>query len=110
MFQPSKVNHRLFILLILKSSSVARRYPIFGVQWHPEKNGFEWQVNSTIPHGKDAIQVMEYMANFFTDQVRQNMNHFDSLDDEVKYSIYQYSPQFMNLDQSHFQQIYFFQE
>jgi hypothetical protein len=67
-------------------------------------------VNSTIPHGKSAIQVMQYMANFFTDQARENQNHFDTLDDEVKYSIDQYNPEFMDLDKSHFQQIYFFHE
>lgn len=91
-------------------SSSGRRYPFFGVQWHPEKNGFEWRVNSTYPHGRDAIQVAEYMSNFFANQVRQNPNHFDSLSDEVKYSIYQYTPQFMGLDEPRFQQIYFFQE
>ncbi len=53
---------------------------------------------------------MQYMANFFTDQARENQNHFDTLDDEVKYSIDQYNPEFMDLDKSHFQQIYFFHE
>jgi hypothetical protein len=53
---------------------------------------------------------MQYMANFFTDQARENMNHFDSLEDEVKYSIDQYTPEFLDLDKSHFQQIYFFHE
>lgn len=67
-------------------------------------------MNSTYPHGRDAIEVGEYMSNFFTNQVRQNPNHFDSITDEVKYSIYRYSPEFMGLDQSRFQQLYFFQE
>jgi gamma-glutamyl hydrolase len=89
---------------------LGRRYPIFGVQWHPEKNGFEWRVNTTIPHTKDAVEVMQYMANFLTDQARQNKNHFDSLEDETKYLIYQYTPEFLDLDESHFQQIYFFYE
>jgi len=53
---------------------------------------------------------MQYMANFFADQARQNTNHFDSLDDEVKYLVYQYTPEFTNLQESHFQQIYFFYE
>jgi hypothetical protein len=53
---------------------------------------------------------MQYMANFFTDQARQNTNHFVSLEDEVKYLIYQFTPEFMDLDESHFQQIYFFYE
>jgi gamma-glutamyl hydrolase len=89
---------------------LGRRYPIFGVQWHPEKNGFEWRINTTIPHTKDAIEVMQYMANFLTDQARQNTNHFDSIEDELKYLIYQYTPEFMDLDESNFQQIYFFYE
>ncbi len=51
---------------------------------------------------------MQYMANFFADQARQNTNHFDSLEDEVENLIYQYTPEFTNLDKSHFQQLYFF--
>jgi len=89
------------------STIESRRYPIFAVQWHPEVNGFEWAINTTVPHTKDAIQVTQYMGNFFTDQCRQNPNHFDSLEDEVKYLIYQYPPEFMNLDTADYQQIYF---
>ncbi len=60
------------------------------------------------PCTENAVQVMQYMANFFADQARPNTNHFDSLADEVKYLLYQYTPDFMNLQGSHFQQIYFF--
>ena len=51
---------------------------------------------------------MQYVANFFTDQTRQNTNHFDTLENETKYLIYQYKPEFLGLNQSHFQQIYYF--
>lgn len=53
---------------------------------------------------------MEYVANFFTNQARLNMNHFASVEDETKYIIYQYTPEFTDLYESHFQQIYFFHE
>ncbi|CAF1181881.1 unnamed protein product [Rotaria sordida] len=92
------------------STIESRRYPVFGVQWHPEKNAFEWRVNTTIPHTKDSVDVMQYMANFLNNQTRQNMNHFDSLEDELKYLIYQYTPEFTDLDKTHFQQIYYFYE
>ncbi|CAF4862084.1 unnamed protein product [Rotaria sp. Silwood1] len=92
------------------STIESRRYPIFGVQWHPEKNGFEWRVNTTIPHTKNSVEVMQYMANFLTNQARQNTNHFSSLQDELKYLIYQYTSEFYDLDKSHFQQVYFFYE
>lgn len=87
---------------------LGRRYPIFGVQWHPEKNAFEWRVNTTIPHFHDAVEVMQYTANFFAAQARQSTNHFESLADELKYLVYQYNPEFMGLDESHFEQLYFF--
>lgn len=109
MFLLSRVCIYAFIFK-LKFCFLGRRYPIFGTQWHPEKNGFEWRVNSTIPHTTNAVQVMQYMANFFVEQARQNTNRFDSLDDEVKCLIYQYSPEFTDLDESHFQQLYFFYE
>ncbi|CAF1668513.1 unnamed protein product [Rotaria magnacalcarata] len=92
------------------STIESRRYPIFGVQWHPEKNGFEWRVNTTIPHTSNAVKVMQYTANFLTNQTRQNMNHFESIEDETKYLIYQYTSEFTDLVESHFQQIYFFYE
>jgi gamma-glutamyl hydrolase len=34
--------------------------PIWGVQWHPEKNMFEWNPNEVINHSKDAILAMQY--------------------------------------------------
>ncbi|CAF3504123.1 unnamed protein product [Rotaria socialis] len=92
------------------STIESRRYPVFGVQWHPEKNGFEWRVNTTIPHTSNAVKVMQYTANFLTNQTRQNMNHFESIEDETKHLIYQYTSEFTDLVESHFQQIYFFYE
>ncbi|KAL6556084.1 Gamma-glutamyl hydrolase 2 [Orobanche gracilis] len=46
------------------STAQARRYPVTAVQWHPEKNAFEW-ASSSIPHSEDAIQVTQNVANFF---------------------------------------------
>ncbi|KAH6795615.1 hypothetical protein C2S51_036601 [Perilla frutescens var. frutescens] len=46
------------------STVQARRYPVTAVQWHPEKNAFEWGL-SGIPHSEDAVQVAQHVANFF---------------------------------------------
>ncbi|KAF7140620.1 hypothetical protein RHSIM_Rhsim06G0210400 [Rhododendron simsii] len=46
------------------STVQARNYPVTAFQWHPEKNAFEWGL-SMIPHSEDAIQVTQYVANFF---------------------------------------------
>jgi hypothetical protein len=53
---------------------------------------------------------MQYMANFFVDRARENSNRFDSLADELDFLIYQYPSEFLDLEQSHFQQIYFINE
>ncbi|EYU26304.1 hypothetical protein MIMGU_mgv1a019206mg, partial [Erythranthe guttata] len=46
------------------STVQARKYPVTAVQWHPEKNAFEWGL-SEIPHSEDAVQVTQHVANFF---------------------------------------------
>mmetsp|Transcript_62138 Transcript_62138/g.73592 ORF Transcript_62138/g.73592 Transcript_62138/m.73592 type:complete len:341 (-) Transcript_62138:131-1153(-) len=60
-------------------------YPIFGVQWHPEKNNFEFgtvDVDGTdrpywnINHSSDAIQVSLEMARVFVDEARRNAHSY----------------------------------
>ncbi|CAI9088838.1 OLC1v1023281C1 [Oldenlandia corymbosa var. corymbosa] len=55
------------------STVKAHHYPITAFQWHPEKNAFEWGL-SRIPHSEDAIQVTQYVANFFISEVRKSLN------------------------------------
>ncbi|KAL6561732.1 Gamma-glutamyl hydrolase [Orobanche minor] len=45
------------------STIQAHSYPVTAVQWHPEKNAFEWGL-SGIPHSEDAVQVTQHVANF----------------------------------------------
>ena len=40
----------------------AKNYPIYGTQFHPEKNIFEWHSTSAFPHEFDAILVSSYLA------------------------------------------------
>lgn len=43
-------------------------YPFYGLQFHPEKNLYEWKLGRKIPHGKSAIVIAQYFANFFVDE------------------------------------------
>ena len=43
-------------------------YPLYGVQWHPEKNPFEWTRELNIPHSAEAILASQYMEFFFINQ------------------------------------------
>ncbi|CAL1540419.1 unnamed protein product [Lymnaea stagnalis] len=60
------------------SSVEAKKYPIYGTQWHPEKNSFNWNPNYVINHDNDAVLVGQYMANFFVNEARKSQHKFPS--------------------------------
>lgn len=45
--------------------SLAKDYPFYGTQWHPEKSAFEWDEREAICHSEHAIATMQMAANFF---------------------------------------------
>lgn len=49
----------------------AYKYPIYGTQWHPEKNAFNWDPRYVINHDAHAVRVAQYFANFFVNEGRQ---------------------------------------
>lgn len=85
-----------------------RRLPIYGVQWHPEKNVFEWSFDS-IPHTPEAVRAANYFADFFVNKARLNNQTFPTEEEEIASLIYNYSPIYIaTLYRSAFQQCYFF--
>lgn len=83
--------------------------PYYGVQWHPEKNLFEWRFSS-IPHSRQAIRAAQYIANFFVDEARHNNQTFATPEEEKEALIYNYCPIYTAdlYSTSSFQQCYFF--
>jgi gamma-glutamyl hydrolase len=55
-----------------------KQFPIFGVQFHPEKNNFEFRVDANRTAAGVAASLA--MANVFVDFARQNSHSFDSLE------------------------------
>lgn len=45
--------------------------PFYAVQFHPEKNNFEWIKKENTPHSSNAIRISQYFANFFVDEGKQ---------------------------------------
>lgn len=74
------------------------KYPIYGSQFHPEKNMFEWWPGETIPHTLSAVAVSTYFANFFIEETRKNSNQFPSESDLQNYLIYNWAPYYWNQD------------
>ncbi|XP_029314080.1 gamma-glutamyl hydrolase-like [Cottoperca gobio] len=88
------------------STVEAYDYPIYGTQWHPEKNSFEW-TRSYIPHSSSAVKITFYMAEFFVSEARKNFHRFESEEKEREALIYNYSPVHTG-PKSAFEQKYFF--
>ncbi|KAL6999651.1 Gamma-glutamyl hydrolase 2 [Sarracenia purpurea var. burkii] len=88
------------------STVQARSYPVTAFQWHPEKNAFEWGL-SMIPHSEDAVQVTQYVANFFISEARKSLNRpparkvLDNL-------IYNYSPTYCGKAGKGYDEVYIF--
>jgi len=69
------------------STMEAFDYPIYGSQWHPEKNPYEWGKTDGIPneainHSYNAIQIAQFAANFFVQEARKSTHKFVSSDEE----------------------------
>lgn len=60
--------------LTFVASFEARNYPIWGVQFHPEKNIYEWgESYKSIPHSLNAVHVGQYFGSFFVNQGNQQI-------------------------------------
>ncbi len=45
-----------------------RKYPFYGVQWHPEVNRFQWDPRYIFPHSSNAVRVSSLLAEFFVNE------------------------------------------
>lgn len=131
-FRILSLNHDLRNLEFI-SSLEHITYPFYGLQFHPEKNLYEWKIGKKIPHGKNAIEVAQYFANFFVNEgtsvffedfyilylksirtkiilcaARKNHHIFRSSEEEAQTLIYNYSPTYTALGDSVFMQSYIF--
>lgn len=52
------------------SAVESKDYPIYAVQFHPEKNSFEWYTEEVIDHSQEAIFYSAYMGQFFAREIR----------------------------------------
>lgn len=90
------------------SSFEHKLYPFYGVQFHPEKNAYEWNTMHHTPHSFYGILVGQYFANFFVNEARKSNHQFPTKQAEEEALIYNFNPTYTGLNHSSFEQIYFF--
>uniref|UniRef100_H3D7X7 folate gamma-glutamyl hydrolase n=1 Tax=Tetraodon nigroviridis TaxID=99883 RepID=H3D7X7_TETNG len=93
-------------LEFVSTIEAARDYPIYGTQWHPEKNAYEF-TKAYVPHSPSAVRTSFYAAEFFVGEARKNRHGFGSEAEERKALIYNYSPEYGRPNGT-FVQIYYF--
>ncbi|XP_063632663.1 gamma-glutamyl hydrolase A-like [Cydia splendana] len=85
------------------------RYPFYGVQFHPEKNAYEWKLSKYHPSDKSAIKANRYFMDFFVDECRKSSHAFASAAEENLYVIYNYEAHFTGVLGSAFHECYLFE-
>jgi hypothetical protein len=58
------------------SSFEHKRHPFYGVQFHPEKNAYEWKATNNNPHTANAILVEQFFANFLVTEGKRAVSFF----------------------------------
>jgi len=89
----------------------AKDYPVYGVQFHPEKNNYEWAPKlPSIPHSRGAVKISNYFADFFVEESRKSTHQFPSRKVEEEYLIYNWNPIYTGQENINygFQTIYVF--
>ncbi|KAM9393272.1 LOW QUALITY PROTEIN: gamma-glutamyl hydrolase [Pholidichthys leucotaenia] len=89
------------------STIEGKRYPFYGVQWHPEVNRFQWTNKLNIPHSFHAVQLSSVMAEFFVNEGRKSFHHFKNPDEEDASLIYKFTPLYTK-NFTAYEQVYFF--
>nr|KAJ0197480.1 hypothetical protein LSAT_V11C700382170 [Lactuca sativa] len=88
------------------STVQSKSYPVTAVQWHPEKNAFEWGL-SMIPHSDDAVQVTQHAANFFVSEARKSYNR-PPTKEVLDNLIYNFSPTYCGYAGKGYDEVYIF--
>ncbi|XP_054287274.1 gamma-glutamyl hydrolase-like [Macrosteles quadrilineatus] len=90
------------------SSSEHFQRPIVGVQFHPEKNMYEWNPHQANPHSRKAILSARLFYDWLVTESRANDQKFPSLSRETEALIYNYNPLYTGGKGGYDEQMYFF--
>lgn len=84
------------------------KYPFYAVQFHPEKNLYEFIKNKNISHTANAVKYAQYFADFLLNEARKSTNDFPNSTIEENMLFYNYVPEYTGKEGSAFAQIYGF--
>lgn len=95
--------------LTFVSSVESVEYPFVGLQFHPEKNGYEWRADLQIPHSADAIRSARFFFDWLVADARKNGNRFEDEEEEEDSLIANFRPEFTR-NRLVYDEVYLFKE
>uniref|UniRef100_A0A1B6GN14 folate gamma-glutamyl hydrolase n=1 Tax=Cuerna arida TaxID=1464854 RepID=A0A1B6GN14_9HEMI len=90
------------------SSSEQFQRPIVGVQFHPEKNMFEWNPKQANPHSRKAILSARHFYDWLVMESRANNQSFSCEQEEENNLMYNYCPVYTGRKGGYDAQVYLF--
>nr|XP_036670478.1 gamma-glutamyl hydrolase isoform X2 [Drosophila suzukii] len=84
-----------------------KKYPFYGVQFHPEKPMYEF-TKTSIPHTAAAVLSGQFFADFFVSEARKSNQSFENATEQARTLIYNYKPEYTSILGSSYIQQYLF--
>ena len=76
MFTVTSTSHDCMTDATFVSSIESPDYPFYGIQFHPEKQIYQWNDDEGYNHYWDSIWLNRYLADTFVKETRRNSNTF----------------------------------
>ncbi|RZF44121.1 hypothetical protein LSTR_LSTR014192 [Laodelphax striatellus] len=91
------------------SSVESKTMPFAGIQFHPEKNSYEWAEKQHNPHSEKAIKTARIFYDWLTHEARKNTHSYASIEELHNDLIQNYSPFFSSKKGLYFEEVYLFE-
>ncbi|KAF7272264.1 hypothetical protein GWI33_014938, partial [Rhynchophorus ferrugineus] len=78
------------------------------IQYHPEKNIFEFSRKRKFPHSANSIRASQHVANHIVNECRNNDNSFPDFETEARSLIHNFIPVYTGNASDNHSQLYVF--
>ncbi|XP_022196020.1 gamma-glutamyl hydrolase A isoform X1 [Nilaparvata lugens] len=90
------------------STFESKKYPFVGLQYHPEKNVYDWKISHNNSHSIDSIYASRFFFDWLVKESRKSTHKFLNQSIEINSLINNHSPIYTTNENITFQEFYAF--
>ncbi|XP_075235426.1 gamma-glutamyl hydrolase A-like [Lycorma delicatula] len=94
--------------LIFVSSIESIDMPFVGIQFHPEKNSYEWKKSQNNPHSRKAVLSARHFYDWIANEASKNEHSYPSESDKTNALIENYSVFYTGKQGASYEEVYLF--